>query len=156
MEEQKMARMHSRKKGKSGSHRPLRKAKPSWMRYKPREVELLILKAAKENNSPSRIGLVMRDAYGIPDVKTITGKSVSSILKEKKLLAEIPEDLMALMKKSVALGKHLEENRQDKTALRGLQLTESKIKRIVKYYKLSGKLPIDWKYDAKSIKLYVE
>ncbi len=148
--------MHSRKKGKSGSHRPLKNVKPSWMRYKPKEVELLITKVAKEEKTASQIGLVMRDSYGIPDVKMITGKSISKILKEKKLLAEIPEDLMALMRKSVMIRKHLDENRQDKTALRGLQLTDSKIKRIVKYYKLSGKMPIDWKYDAKSIKLYVE
>ncbi len=151
-----MARMHSRKKGKSGSHKPVKKTKPSWLRYNPKEVELLVIKAAKDEKTPSKIGLIMRDSYGIPDVKTITGKRISKILNEKKLLSEIPEDLMALMKKSVIIRKHLEENRQDKTALIGLQLTESKIKRIVSYYKLSQKLPIDWKYDAKSIRLYVE
>lgn len=148
--------MHTRGKGKSGSKKPLVKAKPSWLIYKPKEIELLIVKVAKEEKTPSQIGLALRDNYGIPDVVTITGKSITQILREKKLLPEIPEDLMALMRKSVNVGKHLEENRQDKTALRGLKLTNAKIQRLVKYYKLSGRLPIEWKYDTKSIRLYVE
>ena len=151
-----MARMHSRKKGKSGSKRPIKKAKPSWMRYKPKEVELLAVKMAKEGKTPSQVGMALRDTYGIPDTKTLTGKSLSKILHQNKLLPEIPEDLMALIRKAVMVRKHLEENHKDMTALRGLQLTESKIKRLVKHYKLTGKLPIDWKYDIKSIKLYVE
>jgi len=151
-----MARMYSRKKGKSSSKKPLERAKPSWMRYKPNEVELLVVKLAKEGKPASMVGLTLRDSYGIPDVKTITGKTISQILKEKKLSSKIPEDLMSLIKRSIRIRKHMEENRQDKTALRGLQLTESKIKRLVKYYKKEKKLPVDWKYDVKSIKLYVE
>ena len=68
---------------------------------------------------------------------------------------EIPEDLMALIRKSVMLQKHLEENHHDMSAKRGLQLTRAKIKRLVDYYKKSKKLPIDFKYDSESIKLYV-
>ncbi|RMF06748.1 30S ribosomal protein S15 [Candidatus Woesearchaeota archaeon] len=151
-----MARMHSRDKGKSGSTRPSKLAKPSWIRYKPKEVELLVVKLAKEGLAPSMIGITLRDVYGIPDTKLIAGKSITKIMEEKKLLPAIPEDLIALMKKSVNIRKHLEENKQDQTAKRGLQLTESKIKRLVKYYKSIGKLPHDWKYDAKSIRLYVE
>jgi len=151
-----MARMYSRKKGKSGSKKPLVKAKQSWLRYKPKEIEMLVVKLAKEGKTASMIGLVLRDSYGIPDTKAITGKSITQMLNEKKLAPKIPEDLMALIKKSISIRKHMEENRQDMTALRGLQLTESKIKRLVKYYKNAKKLPVDWKYDVKSIKLYAE
>jgi len=40
--------------------------------------------------------------------------------------------------------------------LRGLQLAESRIKRLVKYYKRIGRLPMEWKYDSESIKFYAE
>ena len=81
-----MARMHSRKKGKSASTKPVKKAIPSWSRYKAREVELLVLKLAKEGKTSSQIGIVLRDMYGVVDVKIITKKSITDILREKKLL----------------------------------------------------------------------
>jgi small subunit ribosomal protein S15 len=151
-----MARMHSRKKGKSGSTRPLRKTQPSWIRHNPKEVELVIVKLAKEGNTASQIGIILRDTYGIPNVKMITKKKITQILNEKNLSQEIPEDLMALIKKLVAVKKHLDNNKHDMSALRGMQLTESKIKRLVKYYKRIKKLPIGWKYDSKNISLYTE
>ncbi len=148
--------MHSRDKGRSGSTKPSKKTKPLWTSLKTAEIEMIVFKLAKDGNSTSQIGMVLRDSYGIPDVKVVTKKSVSDILKEKKSLPEIPDDLMALMKKLVNLEKHFEANRQDKTSLRGIQLTESKIKRLVKYYKQTKKLAVDWKYDSRSIRLYTE
>ena len=151
-----MARMYSRKKGKSSSKKPLSKTIPSWMTHNAKEVELLVLKVAKEGKLASMIGLVLRDSYGIPDVKAITKKSITKILEEKKISQKIPEDLLALIKRAIAIRKHMEENKQDMSALRGLQLTESKINRLVKYYKRVKNLPIDWKYDVKSVKLYAD
>ena len=142
-----MARMHSRDKGKSGSSRPATREKKEWVRYKSKEVELLILKLAKDGNKASRIGLILRDSYGIPSVKDIIGKGISQVLKEYDLLGELPEDLLNLIKRSVNLKKHFEENRQDMTAKRGPQLTDSKINRLIKYYKRTGVLSKDWKYD---------
>lgn len=151
-----MSRMHSRKKGKASSKQPLNPTKPNWIRYKPKEIELLISKLAKEGKSASQIGLILRDSYGIPNVKLIAGKSISSILQEKKLASKLPEDLKSLVVRQVAIKKHLEKNHKDMTALRGLQLTESKINRLVKYYKLNKVLPLDWKLNEQTIKLYVE
>jgi small subunit ribosomal protein S15 len=151
----KMARRYSRKKGISGSTKPVKKI-PSWMRYKEKEIEKLIIKLAKAGESTSEIGMALRDTYGIHSVKAAIGKTISKILAENKLLKEIPEDLMALIKKFIEVKKHLEKNRQDKTAKRGLQLTDSKIRRLVKYYKKSGKLPADWKFEAEKVKMYVE
>ncbi len=150
-----MARMHSRKKGKSSSKKPLQKKKYSWLRHDAKEIEELIIKLAKENNSPSKIGLILRDSYGIPCVKDIISKSVTKILQENSLLPEIPEDLQALIVKEVKILKHLEKNKKDMTAKRGLQLTESKIHRLVKYYKRTGRLPQNWKYDINIAKLLV-
>src|SRR3989338_9271373 len=98
-----MARMHSRKKGNAGSKKPIRKAAPAWVRYKAKEVELLVAKVAKEGKTQSQVGIVLRDSYGVPDVKKISGKKVSAVMKEKNLLPQIPEDLMALIKKSVTV-----------------------------------------------------
>ncbi len=151
-----MAKMHSRGRGRSGSTKPAVKTKPLWLRYKEKEIELLIVKLAKEGKTTSEIGMILRDSYGVPEVKTIIKKTISQILTERKMAPKIPEDLMALMKKLVRLEHHVEINRLDEACKRGILLTESKIKRLVKYYKRTKKLPIDWKYDAKSIRLYVQ
>ena len=68
-----MARMYSRRKGKAGSKKPAKKQVPSWLRYKGKEVELLVVKLAKEGKNPSQIGLHLRDVYGIPDTKIVAG-----------------------------------------------------------------------------------
>ncbi|MBW2969972.1 30S ribosomal protein S15 [Candidatus Woesearchaeota archaeon] len=151
-----MAKMHSRGRGNAHSNKPLNPAKPTWIRYKPKEIELLIGKLSKEGKTSSEIGLILRDSYGVPSVKLLLGKTIQKILGEKKLLPELPEDLMSLIKKAVIIRKHMEKNRQDMTAIRGLQFTESKIKRLVKYYKETGKIADEWKYDPKSIKIYID
>src|SRR3989344_6685873 len=143
-----MARMHSRKKGKHGSKKPAKKTAPSWIRYKAKEIELLIAKLSKEGKNPSQIGILLRDTYGIPNVAALCEKSISVILKEKKLLQEVPEDLIALFRKYAAVRKHLEANKHDETAARGLHLTESKIGRLTKYYKRTGRIPETWKFDT--------
>ena len=147
--------MHSRKKGKSGSTRPDKKDTNSWVRYKSKEIELLITKLAREGYTASQIGLLLRDTYGVPDVKQVTQKKITKILDEKKLSPKLPEDLMALIKKLISIKSHLELNHKDTTAKRGYQLTESKIKRLVKYYKKIHKLPEDWKFDTKRLKMYL-
>jgi len=151
-----MARMHSRKRGKSGSVHPVKKTVPSWVRYKAKEVELLVVKLGKEGMTPSQIGIHLRDGYGIPGVKTITKKSITKILAEKKLLGELPEDLMAIIRKNVLVRKHLEGNHNDMVGKRGLQLADSKIKRLVDYYKKTGKLDKDWKYNPEKLRLLIE
>ncbi|MBW2990066.1 30S ribosomal protein S15 [Candidatus Woesearchaeota archaeon] len=151
-----MARMYSRRKGKAGSHKPSQPSIPSWVRYKEKEVELLITKLAKEGKSTSQIGLVLRDTYGIPDARMITKRSITQILKEKKILSEIPEDLLALIRKSIAVNKHITSNKRDETAKRGIILTESKIRSLIRYYKKTGKLPSEWKYDPKRAGMFTE
>jgi small subunit ribosomal protein S15 len=150
-----MARMYSRARGKSGSTKPKEKKVPSWMRYKSAEIEKLIVKLAKAGKSASEVGMYLRDSYGIPDVRVATGKRISAILTGQKLLPEIPDDLMALMKKNIQIRKHLEENKKDMTAKRGLELTGSKIRRLVRYYQGAKRLPKGWKFDPERIKLYV-
>ena len=151
-----MARRYSGKKGKSGSKKILGKKQPVWVRYKPKEVELLIVKLAKEGKSTSEIGITLRDKYGIPSVKQITKKSITTIIGEKKLLPKLPEDLTNLIRRALAIREHLNENKKDMTAKRGLELTESKIRRMISYYKNRAKIEQDWKYNPKDAKIYAE
>ncbi len=151
-----MARMYSKKRGRAGSKKPLRAEKQTWVRYKAKEIELLIGKIAKEGKTASQIGIALRDTYGVPSTKMLAKKSVSSIMKEKGVLPTVPEDLMAMIKKNILLRKHMEGNRQDMTAVRGLELTESHIRRLIKYYKSNKRLTADWKYDPTKIKLLLE
>ena len=50
----------------------------------------------------------------------------------------------------------LDKNKQDKTAVRGLQLTSSKLRRLVKYYKEKNKLPPEFSLDITRLKMYLE
>ena len=141
-----MARMHTRRKGRSGSKKPPTKVPPSWVTAKPQDVEALVADLAKKGYPPSMIGLILRDQYGIPSVRLITGKKITEILREHGLAPEIPEDLKNLISKALRIRRHLEKNRKDMHNKVALLRVESKIHRLVKYYKRIGRLPSDWKY----------
>jgi len=64
--------------------------------------------------------------------------------------------LLNLLKKAVKLREHLNKNKKDSTSKHGLELLESKIRRLSKYYVREKKLPADWKYDAERAKLIVQ
>lgn len=147
--------MHSRKKGKAKSNKPIKKT-PSWAPYKGKEVEKLVIKYAKADKTTSEIGIILRDTYGIHSVKALTNKNITEILKEQNLSKKLPEDLLDLIKKMIAIKQHREKNRQDQTAKRGELLTSSKLRRLVKYYQKSNKLPAEWKLDMNRLKMYVE
>ena len=151
-----MARMYSRKHGKSGSKKPVVKAVPSWSRYNAKEVELLVTKLAKTGLTGSQIGAALRDAYGIPNVKIFTKKRISELLADKQDSQSIPEDLMALMKKAVRIKKHMQDNNLDQPARRGLKIAESKINKLAAYYKRIGKLQLEWKYDPERLRMIFE
>ena len=97
--------------------------------------------------------MMLRDNYGIPDVPKVTGKKVVQILKEAKQAPELPEDLTSLIKKQTLLIKHIEINKKDMASRRGLMLTESKIRRLTKYYQRNKVLPKGWTYSADQAKL---
>ena len=151
-----MARIYSRRKGKSGSTRPFKRQKPSWVRYEAKEVETLVTKYGKAGKTAAEIGLLLRDAYGIPDVKAITGKRIQAILHSHGLSGKVPSDLRALIQRDVEVMKHMESNKHDVVAKRGMQLTESKIHRLITYYKRTGLLPADFVYARDKAKAYVD
>jgi small subunit ribosomal protein S15 len=148
-----MARMHARRRGKSGSVAPYRTEAPEWCGVSADEAVKVVIDLRKTGKSSSEIGFVLRDKYGVPDVKLLTGKKVGEILEENGLATEIPEDLRNLIAKALAMRKHLAENKKDIHNKRQLQLTESKVRRLVKYYRSSGKLAADWTYKPETAEI---
>lgn len=148
--------MHSRRKGKSGSDRPLITENPSWVPLSATDIEGIVEKMARDGAGSARIGLVLRDQYGVPDVKLATGKTVSQIMKERDVYSSLPEDLSNLMRRAISLDAHLKSNPRDIANRRGLALTEAKIRRLERYYKGNGTLPATWKYSLKAAELMLK
>jgi small subunit ribosomal protein S13e len=107
-----------------------------------------VCKLAKKGLTPSQIGVILRDSHGVAQVKSITGHTIVRVLKANGLAPEVPEDLYMLIKKAVQVRKHLERNRKDKDSKFRLILIESRIHRLARYYRTTGKLPANWKYES--------
>ncbi len=146
--------MYARRRGTSGSVRPYRKEAPEWSNTDATEIEKIVVDLRKDGMSTSQIGLALRDRYAVPDVKLATGKRISEILREKGLESEIPpEDLRNLMQKALGIRKHLAENKKDVHNVRQLQIAESKVRRLVKYYVKSGRMPEGWTYKPETAEI---
>ncbi|KAI6027045.1 ribosomal S13/S15 N-terminal domain-containing protein [Pisolithus marmoratus] len=143
-----MGRMHAPGKGISSSALPYRRTPPSWLKTTPDEVVEHIVKLARKGLTPSQIGVTLRDSHGIPQVRFVTGNKILRILKTHGLAPAIPEDLYHLIKKAVAVRKHLEVNRKDKDSKFRLILIESRIHRLARYYKTKQVIQPNFKYDA--------
>jgi small subunit ribosomal protein S13e len=143
-----MGRMHSNGKGISRSSLPYRRHPPSWCKIESEQVKEEIFKYAKKGLTPSQIGVILRDSFGIPQVSQITGNKILRILKTAGLAPELPEDLYHLIKKAVNIRRHLEKNRKDTDSKFRLILVESRIHRLARYYKTTKTLPATWKYES--------
>lgn len=150
-----MAKMHTRRKGSSRSKPPFRESAPEWCEVSKAELEKHILKLHDSGLPPTKIGLALRDQYGVPNVKLILGENLTHFLKEKTEVGEIPEDLVNLMKKALLVRKHLRDNPKDVHNKRALHLIESKIRRIERYYTKKKILPEDWHYRPETAEILV-
>jgi len=142
--------MYARRRGRSGSKRPfsfrLMETVPEWVEMTAEEVERKVVELYERGVTTSEIGTVLRDRYGVPSVVLVTGEKITAILKGKNIAGEIPEDLLNLMRKALRVRKHVELNKKDVHNKRSLHLTESKIRRLVKYYRREKVLPEEWQY----------
>ena len=127
-----MARMHTRRKGKSCSKRPMISENPAWVPLNATEIEDLIVKLAA------------------------TGKTITQIMEEKGVAGSLPEDLANLMRRAIDLNVHLRDNKGDVSNKRGLNMIEAKIRRLERYYKRNGVLPADWKYSLSNAELMLK
>ncbi|ESS04906.1 MAG: SSU ribosomal protein S15P [uncultured archaeon A07HR67] len=134
-----MARMHTRRRGSSGSDRPATDENPEWSDVDAEDIESRVVELAEDGHDPSVIGITLRDegvkGVPVPDVKLATGKKITEILEEHDADPDLPEDLRNLMARAIRLREHMAENGQDYQNKRALQNTESKIRRLVNYYR---------------------
>ncbi|HKZ98194.1 MAG TPA: 30S ribosomal protein S15 [Thermoplasmata archaeon] len=151
-----MARLHAKRKGKSGSTKPFLKANPEWVPLEAKEIEDTILRMHAEGFTAAAIGVRLRDSHGVPNVRLATGKGIMDILKARGVKIDIPQDLSSLMKRAVEVQSHLKRHAKDLSNKRGMQLIESKIRRLSRYYKEQGVLPQDWDYSLKLAELQVK
>jgi small subunit ribosomal protein S15 len=121
-----------------------------------KEAEEQVVSLANAGYSPSKIGIVLRDEHSVKNFRELTGKTILDVLSENKLAGDVPEDLLNLIRKSVSLLDHMEKNSKDYSAKRGYELTVSKIRKLGRYYVKKGKLPANWRYDAKKAALLVK
>ncbi|CAB3369043.1 small ribosomal subunit protein uS15 [Cloeon dipterum] len=143
-----MGRMHAPGKGISKSALPYRRGVPTWLKLTSDEVKEHIKKLGKKGLTPSQIGVILRDMHGVAQVRFITGNKIMRIMKAMSLAPQLPEDLYYLIKKAVAIRKHLERNRKDKDSKFRLILVESRIHRLARYYKTKSMVPPNWKYES--------
>ena len=131
--------MHTRRRGSSGSDKPATDETPEWSDVDAEDIESRVVELAENGHSPSEIGLKLRDegvdGTPVPDVTLVTDKKVTEILEEHDADPEFPEDLRNLMERAVRLREHMDENPTDHQNKRALQNTESKIRRLVDYYR---------------------
>jgi small subunit ribosomal protein S15 len=106
----------------------LHKKEPTSCKYSPEEVEALVIELAKDKTPPSKIGVILKDQYSIPLVKSIVGKSITQIIDEN---IELPvhKDLNNLLQKATTLSQHLNKYKVDATNKRALELILSRIHR---------------------------
>lgn len=151
--------MHTRRRGTSGSDRPAADEPPEWSDVEPDRIEERVVELAEEGLAPSEIGLHLRDegidGVPVPDVKLATGKKITEILTAHEADPELPEDLRNLMEKAVNLTDHMNENPMDAHNKRALQNVESKVRRLVKYYRGTA-LDEDFTYTAETARDLLE
>ena len=128
---------------------------PEWSDVSKEELEKTIMKLHDTGMAPSRIGLTLRDQYGVPNAKLVIGNSITGFLKDNNALGDIPEDLTNLMRKALHVRKHIKANKKDVHNKRALQLTENKIRRMVKYYHDSGRLAPEWTYSPETAEILI-
>ncbi|PHP45138.1 30S ribosomal protein S15 [Methanosarcinales archaeon ex4572_44] len=150
-----MAKMHTRRKGVSGPTHPVKSNSPEWCSLDTDDLSGIVVDLAKQGRSSSAIGMILRDTYGVADSRLITGKRITDVMEENGVGSKVPEDLHNLIVKALRLKKHLNSNTKDVHNKRQLTLVESKIRRMVRYYKSVGKIPSDWKYSLKAAELLI-
>ncbi|HIH60077.1 MAG TPA: 30S ribosomal protein S15, partial [Ferroplasma sp.] len=108
------------------------------------EIKEEIIKFKKDGLSNSMIGIRLRDQYAVPGVRPVLHQKMGKILEANGIKDDIPEDLAFLLKRYKNVSKHLLLNKKDISNKRGSQLIMSKILRLMRYYKRTGRLPSDW------------
>lgn len=101
--------------------------KVDWIKIKPAELEKIVVDLYEKGESTAKIGLVLRDKYGIPKAKLL-GKRVSEILTNAKVALRPGKEI--IQKQMDTLKKHIENNKHDQPAKKKLVKEGWAIKRV--------------------------
>ncbi len=148
--------MHSKGKGASGSSKPHSTSPPEWSNSDKKEIEQLIAQLSDEGHTNASIGTILRDKHGVPNVRLVTGERISQTIDRIGKDSGLPEDLMSLMRRALRLIDHLTLNSKDVHNRRQLELCESKIRRLSRYYRENNRIDSDWTYKRDQLRLMVE
>jgi small subunit ribosomal protein S15 len=102
--------------------------KPVWLKFTEEEVKAIIIKLANKGLTSEKIGLVLRDQYGIPKVKLYN-------IKIKKVLGEKYNDpnIINLTKKIEKIKGHDKKFKHDEKAKRSLTICKASLKKREEY-----------------------
>jgi len=104
--------------------------KPLWLKYTEEEVKQIILKLSNKGMTAEKIGLVLRDQYGIPKVKLFNIK-IGKVLKENNKFEEpTNKNLKSKLSKILA---HDKKFKNDRVCQRSIILTKAKLKKREEY-----------------------
>tara|TARA_B100001996_G_scaffold286149_1_gene226395 strand:- start:8312 stop:8758 length:447 start_codon:yes stop_codon:yes gene_type:complete len=148
--------MHSPGRGKSGSTKPFVDKAPEWSNTDSKAITELILSLSADGHTTAQIGTILRDQHAVPDVRLVLGKRIGQVLSDNDKTVKYPEDMMSLMRRALRLIDHLDSNSKDLHNSRQLELTESKIRRLARYYQSEGQLDNEWAYKRDQLRLMVE
>ena len=98
--------------------------KPVWLKYSEEEVRALVVKLADKGFTAEKIGLVLRDQYGIPKV-SLYGIKIKEALQDKFQEPTI----LNLQKKIEKVTEHNKKNKGDKKSDRSLIISKAKLKK---------------------------
>ena len=84
---------------------------PSWIKMKPEDLGKQVGKLAEKYVV---VVVTLKDGFGVPQVKLVTGIKFLRILKKEGFAPSIPEVLYFFVKRAKSIQKHLGKNRNDK------------------------------------------
>ena len=109
--------------------------KPTWVKMKEPELKKVIAELAQKH-SPSQVGIILRDQYGVPTTR-VYGKKLKSYLEELGINRN--EDVENAEKKITRIKEHLKQNITDKKSKHKLQKAQSRLNIVQKYFGITKK-----------------
>jgi small subunit ribosomal protein S15 len=91
--------------------------KPEWIKMKAAELEKIVVDLYKEGNSTAKIGLILRDKYGVPKAKLL-GRKITKILNEAKVA--LRSEKQVIESGIAKLNAHIAKNKHDQPAKKRL------------------------------------
>lgn len=101
--------------------------KPVWLKYTEEEVKAIILKLSNKGMTSEKIGLTLRDQYGIPKTR-IYGFKIKEVLNKYQ-----DPNIQNLKNNLKRIVEHYKKNKGDKKAERSLIITRAKLKKREEY-----------------------